>query len=93
MSFPRRTHKVPVPFTLANVAVGASAIRFRDFIVGTTLGMTSVVVALAGFGSQLTRLVHEPSAASLATAALFVAVPLTIAVLINRAMRQARLAA
>jgi phospholipase D1/2 len=85
--------KVPVPFTLANVAVGASAIRFRDFIVGTTLGMTAIVVALAGFGSQLTRLLHEPSAASLAAAALFFAVPLTVAVLINRAMRRGRLAA
>jgi phospholipase D1/2 len=85
--------KVPVPFTLANVAVGASAIRFRDFIVGTTLGMAAIIVALAGFGSQLTGLLHEPSAAALATAALFFAVPLTIAVLINRAMRRGSLAA
>jgi uncharacterized membrane protein YdjX (TVP38/TMEM64 family) len=84
--------KVPVPFTLANVVVGASAIRFRDFIIGTTLGMTAVVVALAGFGYQLTRLVHEPSAASVSAAALFIAVPLTIALLINRALRR-RLAA
>jgi phospholipase D1/2 len=84
--------KVPVPFTLANVVVGASAIRFRDFIIGTTLGMTAVVVALAGFGYQLTRVLSEPSAASLATAALFIAVPLTIALLVNRALR-GRLAA
>jgi phospholipase D1/2 len=84
--------KVPVPFLLANVVVGASTIRFRDFIVGTMLGMTAIVIALAGFGYQLTRVLHEPSAASLATAALFVAVPLTIALLINRALR-GRLAA
>jgi phospholipase D1/2 len=84
--------KVPVPFTLANVVVGASSIRFRDFIIGTTLGMTAVVVALAGFGYQLTRVLHEPSAASLVTAVLFIAVPLTIAWLINRALRR-RLAA
>ena len=84
--------KVPVPFLLANVVVGASTIRFRDFIVGTTLGMTAIVIALAGFGYQLTRVLYEPSAASLATAALFVAVPLTIALLINRAVR-GRLAA
>ena len=85
--------KVPVPFTLANVVVGASPIRFRDFIIGTTLGMTALVVAVAGFGYQLTRLLHEPSAASLATAAVFIAVPLTIAVLIDRAVRRGRLAA
>lgn len=85
--------KVPVPFTLANVVVGASPIRFRDFLIGTTLGMTALVVALAGFGYQLTRVLYEPSAGSVATAALFIAVPLTIALLINRAMRQGRPAA
>ena len=84
--------KVPVPFTLANVVVGASSIRFRDFIIGTTLGMTAIVVALAGFGYQLTRVLYEPSAASLVTAALFIAVPLTIALFINHALRR-RLAA
>jgi phospholipase D1/2 len=79
--------KAPVPFTLANIVVGASSIRFRDFIIGTTLGLTAIVVALAGFGYQLTRVLSEPSATSLATAALFIAVPLTIALLINRALR------
>jgi phospholipase D1/2 len=85
--------KVPVPFTLANVAVGASSIRFRDFIIGTTLGMTALVVAVAGFGYQLTRVLYEPSAVSVTAAVLFVAVPLTIALLVNRALRRGRLAA
>ena len=85
--------KVPVPFTLANIVVGASSIRYRDFIIGTALGMTALVVALAGFGYQLTRVLYEPSVASVATAALFIAVPLTVALLINRALRRGRLAA
>ena len=34
--------KVPAPFTLVNIVVGASTIRFRDFIVGTVLGMGAV---------------------------------------------------
>jgi uncharacterized membrane protein YdjX (TVP38/TMEM64 family) len=80
--------KVPVPFTLANVVVGASSIRFRDFLVGTALGMTAIVVALAGFGYQLTRVLYEPTAASIVAAALFIGVPLTIAVLINRVLRR-----
>ena len=46
--------KIPAPFTLANIVVGASTVRFRDFIVGTLLGMSAFVVALAGFGYQLT---------------------------------------
>ena len=47
--------KIPAPFTLVNIIVGASTIRFRDFIVGTVLGMGAFVVGLAGFGYQATR--------------------------------------
>ena len=46
--------KIPAPFTLINIVVGASSVRFRDFIVGTLLGMGAFVVGLAGFGYQLT---------------------------------------
>ena len=31
--------KVPAPFTLANIIVGASTVSYRDFLVGTLLGM------------------------------------------------------
>ena len=79
--------KVPAPFTLVNIVVGASTIRYRDFLIGTTLGMGAFVIALAGFGYQLTNVLHHPSPATLIGAALFVAVPLTIAWLINRALR------
>ena len=82
--------KVPVPFTLTNVVVGASTIHYRDFIVGTALGMTAFVVGLAGFGYQLSGLLREPSADKLLGAALFVLVPLTIAVAINHALRRTR---
>jgi uncharacterized membrane protein YdjX (TVP38/TMEM64 family) len=80
--------KVPVPFTLANVVVGASSIRFRDFLAGTALGMTAVVVALAGFGYQLTHVLYEPTAGSVVAGALFIAVPLTLALLLNRVLRR-----
>jgi uncharacterized membrane protein YdjX (TVP38/TMEM64 family) len=84
--------KVPAPFTLVNIAIGASTVSYRDFIVGTTLGMTAIVVALAGFGYQFTELLRDPSPGTLAAAALFVLVPLTLALLINRALRPARVA-
>jgi uncharacterized membrane protein YdjX (TVP38/TMEM64 family) len=80
--------KVPAPFTLVNIVVGASAIRFRDFIVGTVLGMGAFVVGLAGFGYQATNALRDPSAGTIAGAAMFVIVPLTLAVLINRAFRR-----
>jgi uncharacterized membrane protein YdjX (TVP38/TMEM64 family) len=82
--------KVPAPFTLSNIVVGASSVGYRDFIIGTLLGMGAFVVALAGFGYQLTRVLHEPTPATLIGAALFVCVPLTLAWFINRALRRTR---
>lgn len=85
--------KVPVPFALANIVVGASSVSYRDFLIGTVLGMGVFVVALAGFGYQLTRALSDPSPATVVTAALFIGVPLTLAWLINHALGRARPAA
>lgn len=82
--------KVPAPFTIVNIVVGASTIRFRDFMAGTLLGMGAFVVGLAGFGYQTKNALRNPSAGTLLGAALFVIVPLTVAVLINHALRRAR---
>jgi phospholipase D1/2 len=82
--------KIPAPFTLVNIIVGASTIRFRDFIVGTVLGMSAFVVGLAGFGYQVTNALRNPSPGTLIGAALFVVVPLTLAVLINRTFSRLR---
>ena len=82
--------KLPAPFMLVNIIVGASTVPFRDFIVGTVLGMGIFVVGLAGFGYQLTNALSNPSPGTLIGAALFVAVPLTLAVLINRVFRRLR---
>jgi phospholipase D1/2 len=82
--------KVPAPFALANIVAGASAISYRDFMVGTTLGMAAFVIGLAGFGHQFTKLLHSPSPGTVAGAALFLGVPLTMALLINRTLRRAR---
>jgi uncharacterized membrane protein YdjX (TVP38/TMEM64 family) len=82
--------KVPAPFLLSNVVAGAARIRYRDFILGTLLGMGAIVVALAGFGYQLPKLLEQPSAATLLTAGLLLGIPLTIAWVINRALSRAR---
>ena len=79
--------KVPAPFLLANIVAGASSVRYRDFLIGTILGMGVFVVALAGFGYHLTTAIHDPSAAHVMGALLFVSVPLTLAWLINRRLR------
>ena len=82
--------KVPAPFTLSNIVVGASSVSYRDFILGTILGMGAFVVALAGFGFQLMQALRDPSPATWLTAALFIAVPLTLALTINHILRRAR---
>ena len=82
--------KIPLPFTLANIVVGASTVSYRDFVLGTVLGMTGLVVGLAGFGYQLTMVLRRPSPVTVAAALLFVSVPLTVAWLINRSLRRAR---
>jgi uncharacterized membrane protein YdjX (TVP38/TMEM64 family) len=82
--------KIPAPFTLVNIIVGASPIRFRDFIIGTVLGMGAFVVGLAGFGYHATAALRDPSPKTLIGAAAFVLVPLTLALLINRSFRRLR---
>ena len=80
--------KVPAPFTLVNIVVGASTVAYRDFLLGTVLGMGAIVVALAGFGYQLTKALQDPSPGAFVAAAFIVGVPLTLAWLINRALRR-----
>jgi phospholipase D1/2 len=82
--------KVPAPFTLVNIVIGASTVRYVDFILGTLLGMGALVIALAGFGYQLMQALRNPSPATLSATALFVGVPLTLAWFINRTLRHAR---
>lgn len=53
---------VPVaPFTVINVLAGASEIRFRDYMIGTLLGMTPGIIVLTALGGQLAALLREPS--------------------------------
>jgi phospholipase D1/2 len=80
--------KVPAPFVLVNVVIGASAIRYREFVIGTALGMGAFVIALAGFGYQLTELWRHPSPLGVLRASLFLAIPLTAAWSINRLLRR-----
>jgi phospholipase D1/2 len=82
--------KVPAPFTLVNIVIGASTVRYGDFILGTLLGMGALVIALAGFGYQLMQAFRDPSPATLSATALFVGLPLTLAWWINRTLRRAR---
>jgi phospholipase D1/2 len=79
--------KIPAPFVIVNLLLGASAVRYREFVIGTTLGMMAMVIALAGFGYQLAALWRDPSGEGLVRAIMFLAIPLSLAWLINRRLR------
>jgi uncharacterized membrane protein YdjX (TVP38/TMEM64 family) len=79
--------KIPLPFVLVNVMLGASAVRYREFLIGTALGMAAMVVALAGFGYQLVETWRHPSVESLVRSLLVLSLPLSLAWIINRRLR------
>lgn len=53
------------PFTLVNLAAGASHIRFRDYFLGTILGMAPGITAITAFSGQLWRVVRSPDAVNI----------------------------
>lgn len=61
-----------VPFTLVNLAAGASGIRFVDFLVGTMIGMLPGLVLLSIMGDRIVRILAEPSASDIAILVLCV---------------------
>jgi uncharacterized membrane protein YdjX (TVP38/TMEM64 family) len=79
--------KIPAPFALTNIVVGASRVTYRDFLLGTVLGMGAFVIALAGFGYQMTRAIEHPTTSTLIAAALFFGIPLGLAWIVNRLLR------
>ena len=79
--------KIPLPFVLVNVMLGASAVRYREFLIGTALGMAAMVVGLAGLGYQLAETWRHPSLENVIRALLFLCIPLSLAWIINRRLR------
>jgi phospholipase D1/2 len=56
------TRLLPVaPFTVVNVLAGALQIRFRDYLIGTILGMTPGIVITVTFAHHLAEAVRNPS--------------------------------
>jgi len=49
------------PFTVVNMLAGASHVKFRDYLIGTALGMIPGIVAITLLADRLVELVKEPS--------------------------------
>jgi phospholipase D1/2 len=58
---------VPVaPFTVVNLFIGATQIRFCDFVLGSVLGRIPGLLALTLFEVQLKNLLHAPAIGAIA---------------------------
>ena len=62
---------VPVaPFTLINLAAGASSIRLTDYVIGTVLGMGPGLVVMSVLGDRIVSVFANPSAEEIGLLAL-----------------------
>jgi phospholipase D1/2 len=80
--------KVPAPYTLANLVMGASRIRFRDFMIGTTLGLGGIVVVVAVAAHQAIVADESPPPGAWIGGALLIGIPFVAAWALNRHMRR-----
>lgn len=69
------------PFTLVNLFVGASRIRFRDFLLGSLVGRVPGLVVLVLFTLQLEYVLRAPDLASLLTLGVLVLLILACALI------------
>lgn len=80
---------VPIaPFSVVNVIAGATTMRFRDFLIGTALGMGPGIGVVTLLGDRLRELWEAPTASNFAwlgiAVALWIGVALGLQVLSNR---------
>lgn len=77
---------VPVaPFTLVNMFIGASGIRFWDFFLASLVGRVPGILTLALFGVQLESALRKPGLASFAFLVItLVAVPILVSRMFRR---------
>jgi phospholipase D1/2 len=81
--------KVPIaPFTIVNMLIGAIGIRYRDFIIGTALGMIPGIAAFAFVSDRVIDAWRDPTPRNIAligaAALLWIGVVLLIQYAFNR---------
>jgi phosphatidylserine/phosphatidylglycerophosphate/cardiolipin synthase-like enzyme/uncharacterized membrane protein YdjX (TVP38/TMEM64 family) len=68
---------IPVaPYSVVNLAAGAVHVPFRDFVLGTLIGMSPGVIAITFLGSQLEEMIRRPSAVTLSILAAILTIML-----------------
>jgi uncharacterized membrane protein YdjX (TVP38/TMEM64 family) len=75
------------PFSIVNVVAGASHIRWRDFLLGTLLGLLPGIAALTVFVDRALAAIREPSVRSFALLGVAVVVIFALLRLLQRTLR------
>jgi uncharacterized membrane protein YdjX (TVP38/TMEM64 family) len=76
---------IPVaPYSVVNLAAGAARVRFRDFVLGTTIGMSPGVTGITLFETQLEQMIRDPSGVTLAVLAVILTLMLAGAAWLRR---------
>jgi phosphatidylserine/phosphatidylglycerophosphate/cardiolipin synthase-like enzyme/uncharacterized membrane protein YdjX (TVP38/TMEM64 family) len=76
------------PYTVVNLAAGASHIRFVDFLLGTVIGLLPGIIALAGILNRGTAVITSPNLISILSLAIIVLVIVGGAFIIRRWLRE-----
>lgn len=76
------------PFTVVNLIAGASHIRFRDYLIGTALGMLPGIAMTVTFVHHLIAAVRNPSAGTVLVLAAVAATIIAIAVGLQRLLKR-----
>jgi phosphatidylserine/phosphatidylglycerophosphate/cardiolipin synthase-like enzyme/uncharacterized membrane protein YdjX (TVP38/TMEM64 family) len=79
---------VPVgPFSIVNIVAGASHIRWRDFLLGTVIGLVPGVLAASMFIDRVAAAIREPGVATFALLAAAGAVLVALVWSVTRMLR------
>ncbi|MET0917109.1 MAG: VTT domain-containing protein [Burkholderiales bacterium] len=79
---------VPVgPFSIVNIVAGASHIRWRDFLLGTLIGLVPGVTAAGVFVDRVAAAIRDPSAATFVLVAAAGAALIALVWVITRKLR------
>jgi uncharacterized membrane protein YdjX (TVP38/TMEM64 family) len=78
---------VPVaPFTLVNLAAGSIGVRFRDYLIGTLLGLIPGISVITAFGRQLRLVWEDPSPARVGAVVGVIAAWIVLSLILQRAV-------
>ena len=76
------------PFTVINLVAGASHIRLRDFVIGTAIGMTPGIAAIALFTDRIVASLEAPGAVNFVMLAVVIALITAAAYVASRWLRR-----